>query len=102
MKNFVSFRIVTLALVAGYLLKTTSADADVAFLGVAAGDATTNDVIVWTRAKDESNPQPTAINVQISIDPTFTSGVTTLLAGTADATTDYTVKTNLAGLQSAT
>jgi len=59
MKNFVSLRIATLVLVAGYMLKTTSADADVTFLGVAAGDATTNDVIVWTRAKDEANPQPT-------------------------------------------
>jgi len=41
----------TLVLVAGYILKTTSADADVTFLGVAAGDATTNDVVLWTRAK---------------------------------------------------
>src|SRR5438874_13579849 len=102
MKNFVSFRITVLAFIAGFVTQITCADASVSFLGVAAGDATTDDVIVWTRAKDESDSQPTAINVQISIDPTFTSGVTTLLAGTADATTDYTVKTNLAGLQSAT
>src|SRR6266542_6087090 len=102
MKNFVSFRIVTLALVAGYLLKTTTADADVAFLGVAAGDAITNDVIVWTRAKDESNPQPTDINVQISTDPTFTTGVTTLPAGTAGSPTDYTVKSEVGSLQSGT
>ncbi len=102
MKNFVSFRIVTLALVAGYLLKTTSADADVAFLGVAAGDATTNDVIVWTRAKDEANPQPTAINVQISQDPTFITGVTTLPGGTAGSPTDYTVRSNVGGLEPGT
>src|SRR6266487_1187497 len=102
MKKFVSFRIVALAFIATFVTQVTCADASVSFLGVAAGDATTDDVIVWTRAKDESNSQPTAINVQISTDPTFTSGVTTLLAGTADATTDYTVKTNLAGLQSAT
>jgi hypothetical protein len=88
MKNFASFRVVTLALVAGYMLKTTSADADVTFLGVAGGDATTNDIIVWTRAKDEANPQPTAINVQISTGPTFTTGVTTLPAGTAGSPTD--------------
>jgi len=99
MKNFVSLRIVTLAFVAGYLLKTTSADADVTFAGVAAGDATTNDVIVWTRAKDEANPQPTDINLQISTDPTFNSGVTTLLAGTAGSPTDYTVKANVSGLE---
>ncbi|OLE13566.1 MAG: hypothetical protein AUG52_00580 [Verrucomicrobia bacterium 13_1_20CM_3_54_17] len=102
MKNFVSLRIVTLVLVTGYMLKTTGADADVTFLGVAAGDATTNDVAVWTRAKDEANPQPTAINVQISRDPTFITGVTTLLAGTAGSPTDYTVKGNLGGLEPGT
>jgi len=102
MKNFVSFRVVTLALVAGYMLKTTSADADVTFLGVAAGDATTNDVTVWTRAKDEANPQPTAINVQISQDPTFITGVSTLPAGTAGSPTDYTVKSNVGGLEPGT
>jgi len=102
MKNFVSLRIVTLVLVTGYMLKTTGADADITFLGVAAGDATTNDVAVWTRAKDEANPQPTAINVQISRDPTFITGVTTLPAGTAGSPTDYTVKSNLGGLEPGT
>ena len=102
MKNFISLRIITLVFVTGYMLKTTSADADVTFLGVAAGDATTNDVIVWTRAKDEANPQPTAINVQISQDPTFVTGVTTLPAGTAGSPTDFTVKSNLGGLESGT
>lgn len=80
MKNFISLRIIALAFVAGYVFTTTGADAELTFLGVAAGDATTNDVIVWTRAKDEANPQPTDINVQISTDPTFITGVTTLLA----------------------
>jgi len=102
MKNFVSFRIVALAFITGFFTLVTCADASVSFLGVAAGDAATDDVIVWTRAKDESNPQPTMINVQISTDPNFITGVTTLLAGTADAPTDYTVKTNVVGLQSAT
>src|SRR5215475_3623401 len=102
MKNFVSFRIISVAFIVGCITQMTCADASVSFLGVAAGDAATDDVTVWTRAKDESNPQPTAINVQISTDPTFNSGVTTLLAGTADSTTDYTVKTSVAGLRSAT
>jgi len=89
MKNFVSFPISTLAFVAGCLIQMTCADASVNFLGVAAGDATSDDVILWTRAKDESNPLPTAINVQISADPTFSAGVTTtLLAGTAFTITD--------------
>jgi phosphodiesterase/alkaline phosphatase D-like protein len=102
MKNFVSLRIITLVLAAGYMLKTTSADADVTFLGVAAGDATSNDAIVWTRAKDETNPQPTAINVQISQDPLFITGVTTLPAGTAGSPTDFTVKSDLSGLEPGT
>jgi len=102
MKNFSPLRIATLVLVACYMLEITSADADVTFLGVAAGDATTNDVIVWTRAKDEANPQPTAINVQISQDPTFITGVTTLPAGTAGSPTDYTVKSNVGGLEPGT
>src|SRR6266478_3273339 len=102
MKNFVSLRIIALAFIAAFITQVTCADASVTFLGVAAGDATTDDATVWTRAKDESSPGPTAINAQITTDPTFTSGVTTLLAGTADAPTDYTVKTNVAGLHSAT
>src|SRR5262245_8870542 len=100
MNTFLSFRIAALALAAGCMIKITYAD--VTFLGVAAGDATTDDVIVWTRAKDEASPQPTDINVQISTDPTFNMGVTTLLAGTADSPTDYTVKSNVGGLASGT
>src|SRR5262249_4267246 len=71
MKNFFSLRTTALVFAAGFMIST--ANADLTFLGVAAGDATTNDGIVWTRAKDESNPQPTDINVQITTDPTFTS-----------------------------
>jgi phosphodiesterase/alkaline phosphatase D-like protein len=100
MKNFFSLRNAALAVAAG--VSITTADADLTFFGVGAGDATTNDVIVWTRAKDESNAQSTNINVQISTDPTFTSGVSTMLAGTAAMLTDYTVKTNIGSLQSGT
>src|SRR6476660_9324834 len=52
----------------------------------------------------KTNPaqEPTQLNVQITTDPNFVTGVTTLLAGTADATTDYTVKTNIGSLHSAT
>ena len=97
MKNFISIRIVALVFAGSCMIGT--AYGDVTFAGVAAGDATTNDVILWTRAKDEANPQPTDINVQISTDPTFTTGVITLLAGTAAAPTDYTVKAHVTGLE---
>ena len=80
-------RIVAIAFVVGCIFKTTDAGASVTFLGVASGDATTNEVMVWTRAKDEGNPQPTAINLQISQDPTFITGVTTLPAGTTASPT---------------
>jgi phosphodiesterase/alkaline phosphatase D-like protein len=100
MKNFLSVRNAALAVAAGFTIAI--AEADLTFLGVAAGDATTAEVIVWTRAKDESNPQPTDINVQITTDPTFTSGVSTMLAGTAAALTDCTVKTSISSLQSGT
>jgi len=53
MKKFVSFRIVALAFIAAFVTQMTCAYASVSFLGVAAGDATTDDVTVWTRAKDE-------------------------------------------------
>jgi phosphodiesterase/alkaline phosphatase D-like protein len=102
MKKFVSFRIVALAFIAAFVTQVRCAYASVSFLGVAAGGATTDDVTVWTRAKDEVSPGPTAINVQISTDPNFISGVTTLPAGTAGAPSDYTVKTNIGSLQSAT
>jgi len=100
MKNFFSLRNAALAVAASFTIAT--ADAALSFLGVAGGDTTINDVTVWTRAKDELNPQPTNINVQITTDPTFTSGVSTMLAGTAAALTNYTVKTNIGSLQSGT
>ena len=87
MKNFVSFRSTALVFFAALITQVTSADASVSFVGVAAGD--------------ESSPGPTQLNVQITTDPNFITGVTTLLAGTADATTDYTVKTNIGNLHSA-
>src|SRR5258708_3621868 len=76
--------------------------AEVSFLCVASCDASRDDAIVWTRAKDEAHPQPTAVNVQISTDSTFKEKVTTLFAGTADAPTDFTVKANLARLSPGT
>jgi phosphodiesterase/alkaline phosphatase D-like protein len=100
MRSFLSLQTIAVALAAGLIIET--ANANLTFSGVAAGDATTSDVTVWTRAKDESSPQPTNVNAQITTDPTFTSGVSTLLAGTAAALTDYTVKTNIDSLQSGT
>ena len=100
MKNFFSLRTTALVFAAGFMISTV--DAALTFLGVAASDASPNDATVWTRAKDETTPQPTDINVQFSTDPTFTTGVTTQFAGTAALPTDYTVKTNISALVSGT
>ncbi len=72
--------------------------AAVAFLGVASGDASSEDATVWTRAKDDASSQAVAVNVQVSTDATFKKKVSAFSAGTADAPTDYTVKANLVGL----
>ena len=90
--------VLAIAIATLFSIVLPSANAAVSFLGVAAGDATTEDVTLWTRAKDEANPQPTALNVQISTSPAFATGVTTLSAGTADAGTDFTLKANIGGL----
>jgi hypothetical protein len=54
--------------VAILIITPLTGQAEVSFLGVAAGDASSHDATVWTRAKDEANPQPTAVDVQISTD----------------------------------
>jgi hypothetical protein len=52
--------------VAILIITPLTGHAEVSFLGVAAGDASSHDATVWTRAKDEANLQPTAVDVQIS------------------------------------
>src|SRR5204863_1845320 len=64
--------------------------------------ASINDVTVWTRAKDEANPLPTDVYVQISTDSQFEKNVITAIAGTAAAETDYTVKANIGNLSPGT
>src|SRR5262249_41756099 len=59
------------------------------FLGVAAGDATSSDVILWTRAQDPSTAAGVALIAQVSTDQTFASGIA--FTGTTDPAQDYTV-----------
>src|SRR5258708_7781825 len=96
-------RLAALALgTTGMSLAAMSARADVTFLGVAAGDATSNDAILWTRALDASAPGATSLTAQVAPnDPTITSGVVTFSA-TTDPAKDYTAKVVAAGLQSNT
>lgn len=76
--------------------------ADIVYNGVAAGDATTNGAVIWTRATDTITPTSiTNLQAQISTDSAFNTIVKTL-NGTTNASKDYTWKTEVTGLQSGT
>ncbi len=82
----------------------------ITFLGAAAGDASSNDVILWTRTGDTSTP-PNAVSVavtlNISTDPTLQTGVTPI-TGTSvynPASVEHgdgTLKLDVSSLQPAT
>src|SRR6516162_4602199 len=69
----------------------------VSFLGVAAGDATSSDAILWTRTQDSAAvPNPTTgyvpgisvgVDALVSTDPALASGV--FYSGTTDPNHDY-------------
>ncbi len=84
-------------LVAGIAIITPVAHAAVEFLGVAAGDASSTNVTLWTRAVDPSAPAITILTIQLTTDPTFATGITTL-SGTTDSAKDYTCKVDITGL----
>jgi phosphodiesterase/alkaline phosphatase D-like protein len=69
----------------------------VQFTAVAAGDATTDDAILWTRALDPAVPAGTQITAQLSTDPAFDT-INASVSGTPTASTDYTIKFEVAGL----
>jgi phosphodiesterase/alkaline phosphatase D-like protein len=73
----------------------------VTFLGVAAGDATNSDVILWTRAQDSASTAGVGLMAQVSTDLTFASGLATF-AGTTDPAHDYTIHVDATGLQAGT
>jgi alkaline phosphatase D len=93
---FLAFRgaIVTAALLA---LPVSGARAEVAFDGVAAGDPSASDVILWTRA--ENGGAPIELKAQIATDASF-ANIVEIRTGATSAAADFTVKlpaTDLAG-----
>ena len=69
-----------------------SVRADVDFLGVAAGDATDTEAVLWTRALDANAASATTLAVQLAAnDPTLASGAVVGTVST-DPAKDYTVK----------
>src|SRR5262245_16182323 len=73
----------------------------VSFLAVGAGDASNNDVILWTRAQDSGSAAGVGLIAQVSTDQTFASGLATF-AGTTDPAHDYTIHIDATGLASGT
>jgi phosphodiesterase/alkaline phosphatase D-like protein len=82
----------------------------VSFLGVASGDATSTDAILWTRTQDSAATpiQPTGyvpgesvdVTALVSTDPALKSGV--FYKGTTAPTRDFTIHLDATGLQSGT
>jgi len=88
---------VGLLAVIGTVSKATAA---VTFLGVAAGDVSSTEATVWTRAVDEASPAAVSVTLQVSTTPSFTT--VSSLSGNTDATKDYTVKFDFTGLGAGT
>ena len=77
--------------------------AKVTYTGIAAGDATSNSVVVWTRTADAKSNNGVAVNVtvQVSPDRQFHANVLSK-SGTTAAIRDYTLKLTVKDLQSGT
>jgi len=72
-------------------LAGTSATASVIYNGVAEGDMSSSDAILWTRA--DNGGLTTALTAQVSTDPTVATGVKTF-TGTTNAAANFTLKLN--------
>ncbi|NDF00453.1 MAG: hypothetical protein EB034_19610, partial [Verrucomicrobia bacterium] len=87
-----------LAMMAGGLLFGSPAThAAPTFLGYSAGDATSTDVTLWTRAVDANAPASVQVFAQLTTDQTFSSGVFNFLISTV-VTNDYTAKVQVSQL----
>jgi phosphodiesterase/alkaline phosphatase D-like protein len=92
-----------------FAIFTLNAQASVSFLGVAAGDATSTSVILWTRAVDSSAPANTSLMLEYGTAPlpaNLVDGLSALLNGitqrpgacTTDSTKDYVCKVKVEAL----
>ena len=88
-------------LAAGVFGLMTSARAAVGFLGIAAGDASSSEATLWTRAVDAGAPAMVGLTAQVSADAGFGSGVLSYTVAT-DPARDYTAKVRATGLSAGT
>lgn len=80
------------------LIADRSTRAQVEFLGVAAGDPSTSEVVLWTRALDTTAPIATTLSLAVAAnDPTVSSNPMMLTAVT-DPSRDHTAKVAVTGL----
>lgn len=99
MSPFKLLRFSCLAIAIGVLLSIVSpvlAKTTVTYSGVAAGDATSSSVILWTKTADAAN-----LTAQISTDPKFRQ-IFYSLKGATKPQDDYTLKLDAKGLKSNT
>ena len=80
-----------LTLVAFIMLATFSARAELAFAGVAAGDATSTSAVLWRRALDINFPGAKLLTAQVATNSSFSGNVLSF-GGSTDASKDYTAK----------
>ena len=79
------------------VLIAPSASGTSIFNGVAAGDMTTNDAILWTRATDLAGTSGVSLTAQVSTSSTFAAGVLSYTGATL-AVNDFTLKLDATGL----
>ena len=99
-KNNFGFRPILLAataLAAVAAAPNGAANASVVFDAVAAGDMTSSDAILWTRAVNGG--ATTGLTVQVATDAAF-ANVVSSIAGSTVATNDFTMKVDASGLAS--
>jgi phosphodiesterase/alkaline phosphatase D-like protein len=79
----------------------SAVNASITYTGIAAGDATHDSVVLWTRTTDKTTNQGvvTHLTALISSDPSFKS-VPITVAGTTNADRDYTLKLTVNNLKS--
>src|SRR5215831_10804253 len=88
--------LVSLSIIVLFAVFVSAAEADVSFLGVASGDASTTTAVVWTRAL----PAGTSLDVELTTDPSFSPKKVTRLADAcvSDGQHDATCKAALSNL----
>ena len=78
----------------------SSAQAAVTFLGVAAGDASSTNITLWTRAVDIAAPANTVLTLEMTTDQDFKNRIWQFAgACVTDSTKDFVCKLEVGGLK---